>query len=388
MASNIQKYNDYINSTSYRMDPLIGGALISAGGSLLGNLFGNSAQKQANKLTYKMFQEGNAFNREERIAAQNWQKEMLDYQNAYNTPLEQRKRMEDAGYNPYLSQIAPNLSAGASSSPQASASGGGSIGAFKPDMSGISQAANMLYQNPLMKTQIDKTYSDKELNESKTIGQTIENLINSGSKEARIKAYELANQEAEHRIINLDAETNYKNAMTDNVILDKEAKQILNRYLDESQQVELFKKIEELNNLRFQGKLTDAQVKKTIAETIREYTNNEIDKKNLYILTETAESTVKSRNAQNEDLYNQVISRGPEYWDTMNLATLCQQTMWYMNQNPINMLISAGTTKINQAKHDLLKVYNYVKARVKGDEQKGFLEMLDDYINELLKVKN
>lgn len=370
------------------MDPLIGGALISAGGSLLGNLFGNSAQKQANKLTYKMFQEGNTFNREERIAAQNWQKEMLDYQNAYNTPLEQRKRMQEAGYNPYLSQISPNLSAGASSSPQASSSGGGSIGAYKPDMSGISQAANMLYQSPLQRTQVDKIYSDKELNEAKAIGQTIENAINSGSKDARIKAYQLANDETEHRIANLEAEKNYKKALTDVTLLDKQAKTIMNSFLTESQQVELLKKYEELNNLRLQGKLTDAEVKKTIAQTIREYTNNEIDKKNLYILTNTAESTIKAQNAQNQDLYNQVISKGPEYWDTMNLATLTQQTMWYMNQNPINMLISAGSAKINQTKHDLLKVYNYVKARAKGDEQKGFLEMLDDYIQELLKVKN
>lgn len=388
MASNIQKYNDYLNSTSFTMDPLIGGALISAGGSLLGNLFGNSAQKQANKLTYKMFQEGNQFNREERISAQNWQKQMLDYQNAYNTPLEQRKRMQDAGYNPYLSQIAPNLSAGASSSPQASSAGAGSIGAYKPDMSGISQAANMLYQSPLQRTQVDKIYSDKELNEAKTIGQTIENAVASGSKEARIKAYQLANDETQHRIDNLEAEKNYKKALTDVTLLDKQAKVIMNSFLTESQQVELLKKYEELNNLRLQGKLTDAEVKKTIAQTIREYTNNEIDKKNLYILTNTAESTIKAQNAQNEDLYNQVISRGPDYWDTMNLATLTQQTMWYMNQNPINMLISAGAAKVNQAKHDLLKVYNYVKARAKGDEQKGFLEMLDDYIQELLKVKN
>lgn len=388
MASNIQKYNDYLNSTSFHMDPLTGGALISAGGSLLGNLFGYSAQKQANKLTYKMFQEGNSFNREERIAAQNWQKQMLDYQNAYNTPLEQRKRMQEAGYNPYLSQISPNLSAGASSSPQASSAGAGSIGAFKPDMSGISQAANMLYQNPLMRTQVDKIYSDKELNEAKTIGQTIENAINSGSKAARIRAYQLANDETEHRIDNLEAEKNYKKALTDVTLLDKQAKEIVNSFLTESQQVELFKKYEELNNLRLQGKLTDAEVKKTIAQTIREYTNNKIDEKNLYILSNTAESTIKSRNAQNEDLYNQVISRGPDYWDTMNLSTLTQQTMWYMNQNPINMLISAGAVKINQVKHDLLKVYNYVKARVKGDEQKGFLDMLDDYIKQLLKVKN
>ncbi len=370
------------------MDPLIGGALVSAGGSLLGNLFGNSAQKQANKLTYKMFQEGNAFNREERIAAQNWQKQMLDYQNAYNTPLEQRKRMQEAGYNPYLSQISSNLSAGASSSPQASASGAGSIGAFKPDMSGISQAANMLFQNPLMRTQVDKIYSDKELNESKTIGQTINNLINSGSKDAQIKAYELANKEAEHRIENLDSDTNYKNALTDNVIADTDSKKIMNQFLTDVQQVELLKKAEELNNLRLQGKLTEEQVKKTIAETIRAYTNNKIDQKNLEILTATAQSTIKARNAQNQDLYNQVISKGPEYWDTMNLATLTQQTMWYMNQNPINMLISAGSAKINQAKHDLLKVYNYVKARAKGDEQQGFLDMLDDYIQQLLKVKN
>lgn len=388
MASNIQKYNDYINSTSFTMDPLIGGALIGAGGSLLGNLFGYSAQKQANKLTYKMFQEGNQFNREERIAAQNWQKQMLDYQNAYNTPLEQRKRMQDAGYNPYLSQIAPNLSAGASSSPQASSAGTGSIGAYKPDMSGISLAANMLYQSPLQRTQVDKIYSDKELNEAKAIGQTIENAIASGSKDARIKAYQLANDETQHRIDNLEAEKNYKKALTDVTLLDKQAKVIMNSFLTESQQVELLKKYEELNNLRLQGKLTDAEVKKTIAQTIREYTNNEIDKKNLYILTNTAESTIKAQNAQNEDLYNQVISKGPEYWDTMNLATLTQQTMWYMNQNPINMLISAGSTKINQIKHDLLKVYNYVKARAKGDEQKGFLDMLDDYIKELLKVKN
>lgn len=388
MAGNIQKYNDYLNSTSFHMDPLIGGALISAGGSLLGNLFGNSAQKQANKLTYKMFQEGNQFNREERIAAQNWQKQMLDYQNAYNTPLEQRKRMQEAGYNPYLSQISPNLSAGASSSPQASSAGAGSIGAYKPDLSGISQAANMLYQSPLQRTQVDKIYSDKELNEAKAIGQTIENAVASGSKEARIKAYQLANDETQHRIDNLEAEKNYKKALTDVTLLDKQAKTIMNIFLTESQQVELLKKYEELNNLRLQGKLTDAEVQKTIAQTIREYTNNKIDEKNLYILTNTAEGTIKAQNAQNEDLYNQVISRGPEYWDTMNLSTLTQQTMWYMNQNPINMLISAGAVKVNQAKHDLLKVYNYVKARAKGDDQKGFLDMLDDYIQELLKVKN
>lgn len=70
--------------------PLIGSAI---GGvtSLLGSSKAADAQERANEQNYKMFQEQLNFNRE-----------MFDKTNEYNTPANQRKRYEEAGLNPYV----------------------------------------------------------------------------------------------------------------------------------------------------------------------------------------------------------------------------------------------------------------------------------------------
>lgn len=88
------------------INPLIGGALISSGASLLGNLFGGlssgSAQRSANATNlqiaqmnnqrqYQMFQEQNAFN-----------ERMYNQMQQYNTPAAQMQRYADAGINPYI----------------------------------------------------------------------------------------------------------------------------------------------------------------------------------------------------------------------------------------------------------------------------------------------
>lgn len=84
------------------LNPLVGSAIVSGSGSLLGGLFGlggsNKAAKtqlqatrETNAMNYRIAQENNAFNR------QMWQ-----LQNEYNTPSAQRKRFEEAGLNPNL----------------------------------------------------------------------------------------------------------------------------------------------------------------------------------------------------------------------------------------------------------------------------------------------
>ena len=70
------------------------GAGIGAIGSIAGGLIGNSAAK------------GNA-----RLQAQ-LQQEMIDKQNAYNTPANQRARLEAAGINPYLAMSGGALGSG------------------------------------------------------------------------------------------------------------------------------------------------------------------------------------------------------------------------------------------------------------------------------------
>ena len=75
---------------------------ISALGSLAGGLIGLSGSNKASKYQYKIAQETNAMNY--KIAQENnaFNERMIDKQNEYNSAKNQRKRLEEAGLNPYL----------------------------------------------------------------------------------------------------------------------------------------------------------------------------------------------------------------------------------------------------------------------------------------------
>jgi len=73
------------------MDPIIGGALISAGAGLVGGLLEGSAQESANETNIQLQREQQA-----------WQENMWNKQNEYNTPAAQIQRMREAGLNPAL----------------------------------------------------------------------------------------------------------------------------------------------------------------------------------------------------------------------------------------------------------------------------------------------
>lgn len=77
--------------------PIAAGIAAAGAASALGNLFGQSSANKANvklaretnALQYKMFQEGNAFAAKQQQLANEW-----------NSPINQRKMLEQAGYNP------------------------------------------------------------------------------------------------------------------------------------------------------------------------------------------------------------------------------------------------------------------------------------------------
>lgn len=80
--------------------PGIATGIASIGSGIINAFSGNKANKQniamqreTNALNYKMFQEGNAFNRNMAI-------DMFNRENAYNTPEAQVERMKQAGLNP------------------------------------------------------------------------------------------------------------------------------------------------------------------------------------------------------------------------------------------------------------------------------------------------
>lgn len=79
-----------------------GSSIISAGGGLLGGLFGLGSTKMANDANLQAVRETNAANRE--LARYNWEQQvdMWNRNNEYNSPIQQMQRLKEAGLNPNL----------------------------------------------------------------------------------------------------------------------------------------------------------------------------------------------------------------------------------------------------------------------------------------------
>lgn len=131
------------------MDPFISASLIKGGANVLGSIFGLGSQSSANATNLKIAQMNNEFN-ERMLLKQmeyndkmfgkqteyDWKKmqeqnsfnrdfafDMFNAENEYNTAANQRKRLEEAGLNPYLMMSGGN--AGIASGQSASAGSGG-----------------------------------------------------------------------------------------------------------------------------------------------------------------------------------------------------------------------------------------------------------------------
>lgn len=83
-------------------DPFLVGSAISAGGALLGGITSLFGSKHAADKSLQATRETNKANRELAQYQNDWNLAQWYRQNAYNTPLAQRQRYEEAGINPYF----------------------------------------------------------------------------------------------------------------------------------------------------------------------------------------------------------------------------------------------------------------------------------------------
>jgi hypothetical protein len=84
------------------------------------------------------------------------------------------------------------------------------------------------------------------------------------------------------------------------ILLNSAAQRIMNKYMDENQQADLFIKAQTLVNLQTQGALTEQQIQTEIQRAIlisAEASGKKIDNR---IASETADSLIKAANASNE----------------------------------------------------------------------------------------
>ena len=72
-------------------------------GTLLSGVIGAKTTADTNNTNLKINQMNNDFNAREAQKARDFQLDMWNRENQYNSASSQRKRLEEAGYNPYMS---------------------------------------------------------------------------------------------------------------------------------------------------------------------------------------------------------------------------------------------------------------------------------------------
>lgn len=139
-------------------------ALLGAAGSVINGALGFFGQQSANKTNLKIARETNAANRANQEYQNEWNLEMWNKQNEYNSPAAMRQRLEAAGLNPIFNGLDGVSEAGQLQSADYVATPGAPMlnsGEFLGN--GIANAAKTAAEIELMRSQAKKNDSERGL---------------------------------------------------------------------------------------------------------------------------------------------------------------------------------------------------------------------------------
>jgi hypothetical protein len=278
-------------------------------GTLGGALFGKKSTDSANKTNLKINQMNNDFNAREAQKARDFQLDMWNKENEYNKASSQRKRLEEAGYNPYMSDPQAGTATGMSGTSAATAAGAVSQVPYTPDFQsvGVNLASALKMMSEKKQTDIENLNMSDLLRSQiwQNIGATD---WRNASPEARAynlsqgrKAAELGMASLEENLSNQRWSNNLLVANIANSLLDAEAKTVMNKYLDENQRAELNIKAANYEYLIMSGQMKRQEVNNLIADEILTYAKANGQKISNRVAEETADKLIKATN--NTNLY-------------------------------------------------------------------------------------
>lgn len=285
------------------------GGLFGGVGSVISGAIGAKSTADTNKTNLKINQMNNDFNAREAQKARDFQLDMWNRENEYNKASSQRKRLEEAGYNPYMSDAQAGTATGMSGTSSATAAGASPQIPYTPDFQsvGVNLASALKMMSEKKQTDIEN------LNMSDLLRSQIwQNLgatdWRNASPEARAynlsqgrKAAELGMASLEENLSNQRWSNNLLVANIANSLLDAKAKTVLNKYLDQQQQAELNLKAANYEYLVMSGQMKRQEVNNLIAEEILTYAKARGQKISNRIAEETADELIKATN--NTNLY-------------------------------------------------------------------------------------
>lgn len=299
--------------------PLVLGGIIAAGASLAGNAIGAASNNKTNQTSIDINRENNRFNAEQAQIQRDWQEKMWGMNNSYNSP----NAMISRGLNPFIGSSA---GAGVSKSPASGGSSAQAVGmpslqAFRPDFSDVGSSLASMAQARAAMMNAEQNAALTPYRMQEILGNTNYRNIGIGqsgywnSSTGRRSA--LLDQSKEYQELkNMEFAGRLTSAQEAQILLDAQAQQVLNKYLDEQQQADLFIKGQTLANLYASGALSEAQYKNQMAQAVKTAAETNGIRINNRIAESTADSLIYANIQSNR-------ARGlSELWNSKNTDIL------------------------------------------------------------------
>lgn len=299
--------------------PLLLGGIIAAGASLAGNAIGASSQNKTNQTSIDINRENNAFNAQQAQIQRDWQEKMWGMNNSYNSP----NAMISRGLNPFVqgSAAMAGSRSPASGGAAASASSAPSLQAFRPDFSDVGTALASMAQARASMINAEQNAALTPYRINQILGDTNYRNIGVGQSgywnASTGRRSALLDQSKEYQELrNMEFAGRLTSAQESQILLDSQAQQILNKYLDEQQQADLFIKGQTLANLYAQGALSEAQYKNQMAQAVKTSAETNGIRISNRIAEQTADSLIYANIQANR-------ARGlSSLWDSKNTNVL------------------------------------------------------------------
>lgn len=253
----------------------IAGGLFGVGSSVLQNSQNRQNVRETNQMNYKINQMNNQFNERMAMQQRNFQERMWHNENLYNTPSAQRQRLQEAGLNPYLMMNGGSAGTAQSVGTGSSASSSGSavMQPFQADYSGIGSSIGNIFQYELMQSEKSQLQGAKQLADAKAM-ETLSNIdwgkltneTRDYLKSTGLARAQLGYAKEQQEVDNMAMTGLIMRAQRSGMLLDNETKGILNKYLDQQQQLDLNIKAADYYQRMSAGYLSYAEAKKALAE--------------------------------------------------------------------------------------------------------------------------
>lgn len=331
-------------------------------GSVMSGAIGAKTVSDTNKTNLKINQMNNDFNAREAQKSRDFQLDMWNRENEYNKASSQRKRLEEAGYNPYMSEAQAGTAAGMSGTSAATAAGALPQVPYTPDFQsvGVNLASALKMMSEKKQTDIENLNMSDLLRSQiwQNIGATD---WRNASPEARAynlsqgrKAAELGMASLEENLSNQRWSNNLLVANIANSLLDAEAKTIMNKYLDENQRAELNIKAANYEYLIMSGQMKRQEVNNLIAEEILTYAKANGQKISNRIAEQTADELIKATNNTNMyfgDYYGsrRIYSRQDAFHDSSILRSRAGSSAEGYKQSAFDTKVQPWREALNSA---------------------------------------